>query len=76
MRWLVVEVGWRVLRSPRPEAAGLQAWAEQIAVRRGKRVAVVALARRLAGVLYAMSRDGSIYRGARPHTGEASGAAA
>ena len=62
MRWLLVEAAWRILRSPRPEAAALRAWAEQIAVRRGKRVAVVALARRLAGVLYAMWRDGSTSR--------------
>src|SRR5712691_6439275 len=62
MRWLLVEAAWRVLRSPRPEAAGLKAWAERIAVRRGKRVAVGALARRLAGVLYATWRDGSNYR--------------
>jgi len=76
MRWLLVEAAWRVLRSPRPEAAGLKGWAEQIAVRRGKRVAVVALARRLAGVLYAMWRDGSTYRGAHPHPAEGSAAAA
>jgi transposase len=76
MRWLLVEAGWRVLRSPRPEAAGLKAWAERIAVRRGKRVAVVALARRLAGVLYAMWRDGTMYCGARPHPREGAGAAA
>jgi len=76
MRWLLVEAAWRVLRSPRPEAAGLKAWAERIAVRRGKRVAVVALARRLAGVLYALWRDGTIYRGARPHPREGAGAAA
>ncbi len=37
----------------------LKAWAEQIAARRGKRIAVVALARRLAGILYAMGRDGT-----------------
>ena len=76
MRWLLVEAAWRVLRSPRPEAAGLKAWAERIAVRRGKRVAVVALARRLAGVLYALWRDGSLYRGARPHPRQRPGAAA
>jgi hypothetical protein len=33
-------------------------WAEQIAARRGKMIAVVALARRMAGILYAMMRDG------------------
>jgi hypothetical protein len=76
MRWLLVEAAWRVLRSPRPDAAGLKAWAERIAVRRGRRVAVVALARRLTGVLYALWRDGSLYRGARPHPREGAGAAA
>jgi len=33
-----------------------------IALRRGKKIAVVALARRLAGILYAMMRDGTVYR--------------
>jgi transposase len=61
MRWLLVEAAWRVLRSPRADAAPLRAWAERIALRRGKRIAVVALARRLAGVLYAMWRDGTSY---------------
>lgn len=57
MRWLLVEAAWRLLRSTRPELAGLKAWAVQIAQRRGKRIAVVALARRVAGILYAMWRD-------------------
>jgi hypothetical protein len=39
----------------------LRAWALQIAVRRGNRIAVVALARRLAGILYAMWRDNAPY---------------
>jgi transposase len=62
MRSLLVEAGWRILRSRRSECAHLKAWAEQIAARRGKRVAVVALARRLSGILYAMWRDGTEYR--------------
>jgi hypothetical protein len=41
--------------------AALRAWALAIARRRGKRIAAVALARRLAGVLYAMWRDGVPY---------------
>lgn len=65
MRSLLVEAGWRILRSPQPAAAGLRAWAEQIAQRRGRSVAAVALARRLAGILYAMWRDGQDYQGAR-----------
>ncbi|MGH7603854.1 MAG: IS110 family transposase [Gemmatimonadaceae bacterium] len=62
MRSLLVEAGWRILRSRRPECAALRAWALQIAARRGKRIAVVALARRLSGILFAMWRDGNAYR--------------
>lgn len=57
MRWLLVEAAWRILRSANPGLAALRAWALQIAQRRGKRIATVALARRVAGILYAMWRD-------------------
>jgi transposase len=56
-RWLLVEAGWRLLRSPDPDVAHLKTWAEQIARRRGKRIAAVATARRIAGILFAMWRD-------------------
>lgn len=62
LRYLLVEAAWRVLRSKHAEAAPLRAWAEQIAHRRGRSIAAVALARRLAGILYAMWRDGTDYR--------------
>ena len=68
LRWLLVAAAWGVLRARRADAAELRAWAERVALRRGKRTAVVALARRLAGILYAMWRDGTAYgqrRGAR-----------
>ena len=58
MRYLLVEAAWRVLRTNAPAAAPLRAWAEGIAQRRGRSIAAVALARRLAGILYAMWRDG------------------
>ena len=61
VRWLLVEAAWRILRSRSPETAALRAWTLTIAQRRGKRIAVVALARRLAGILYAMWRDGVPY---------------
>ena len=61
MRWLLVEAAWRILRSKSPETAALRAWTLTIGQRRGKRIAAVALARRLAGVLYAMWRDGVPY---------------
>lgn len=61
VRWLLVEAGWGILRSRSPEVAALRAWGLRIAARRGKRIACVALARRLAGVLFAMWRDGAPY---------------
>jgi transposase len=39
----------------------MSVWAQALAERRGKRLAVVAVARRLAGVLWAMWRDGTVY---------------
>ena len=62
VRWLLVEAGWRILRSTHPAAAPLRAWAERIAARRGRAIAAVALARRLAGILYAMWRDDADYQ--------------
>ena len=40
-------------------------WAEQIAKRRGTYVASVALARKMAGVLFAIWRDGTSYAPSR-----------
>ena len=45
------------MRSNGPEGAALRAWATRIRERRGTKVAIVALARKLAGILYAMWRD-------------------
>jgi transposase len=39
----------------------LKRWAENVEQRRGKKIAVVAVARRLAGILWAMWRDGTSY---------------
>lgn len=58
VRYLLVEAAWRILGSKRDDTRALRAWALNIATRRGKRIATVALARRLAGILYAMWRDG------------------
>jgi transposase len=58
MRWLLVEAAWRVLAGRKnPAAAPLREWAERIAQRRGRSIAAVALARRLAGIVYAVWRD-------------------
>jgi transposase len=61
VRWLLVEAGWRILRSKQPETATLRAWGLNVAARRGRNIAAVAVARRLAGILYAMWRDGVPY---------------
>lgn len=63
-RYLLVEAGWRVLRSSDPELAHLRAWADQVTRRRGKRIAAVAVARRIAGILFAMWRDEADFTGA------------
>ena len=60
LRALLVQAAWIILRQP-ARTDPLQRWALAIAERRGKRIAVVALARRLAGVLWAMWRDGTVY---------------
>jgi transposase len=59
VRGLLVEAAWRIWLSRSSNAEELRRWAERIATRRGRRIAVVALARRLAGILYAMWRDGA-----------------
>jgi transposase len=64
-RWLLIQAAISILRRRPPEAEALHTWALRIAARRGKHVAVVALARRLAGILYALLRDGSVFRASR-----------
>lgn len=61
-RWLLVEAAWGMVRHAHADTADLRAWATRIAARRGRRIAAVALARRLAGILYAMWRDGTDYQ--------------
>jgi transposase len=61
MRWLLIQAAVSILRRRPPEAEALRIWALRIAARRGTHVAVVALARRLAGILYALLRDGSVF---------------
>jgi transposase len=75
-RWLLVEAAWRIRRSKDPALAPLNAWADRIAARRGKRVAIVALARRLAGILYAMWRTNTPYAAGRLRSTPPSTAAA
>jgi transposase len=66
LRWVLVQAAWALhLRCRKPDAIPLQLWAQRIEQRRGRRTAIVALARKLAGILYALWRDGSVYDGGR-----------
>jgi transposase len=58
LRSLLVECAWGILRRANPQTEGLSEWALRIAARRGKRIAAVALARKLAGILFALTRHG------------------
>jgi transposase len=51
---VLVQAAWRIVRVKDPRTAALRTWADAIARRRGKKIAMVALARRLAGMLFAM----------------------
>jgi transposase len=66
LRRLLVQVAISILRLRSPRTEALRRWATSIAIRRGKKVAVVALARRMAGVLFAMMRDRTCYVAAAP----------
>jgi transposase len=59
MRWVLVQACW-VARRWRPNDPMVR-WAQEIEKRRGKRIAIVALARKMAGILFAIWRDGSTY---------------
>jgi transposase len=59
LRSLLVQAAWACWRSKRSGTLG--AWVEHVAARRGRRIAVVGLARRLSRVLYALWRDGTSF---------------
>jgi len=59
LRAMMVQAAWSLMRMTEPDP--LCVWAHAIAERRGKKIAVVALARRLTGILWAMWRDGTHY---------------
>jgi transposase len=63
LRSLLVQAAWACWRSR--GGGTLRLWAEQLAARRGRRIAVVALARRLSRILYAIWRDGTAFEVAR-----------
>ncbi len=60
LRRELVQGAWVVMLRAKNDP--MATWAEKIAARRGKFIAVVALARKLAGILFALWRDGTSYR--------------
>src|SRR5690606_1554356 len=68
VRWTLDKSAWVFLRFNKSDPLTL--WCLEVEKRRGSKIAVTALARRLAGVMYAMWRDGTRYEPSklRPHT--------
>lgn len=59
MRWLLVQAAWSTRRCAPNHP--IVRWATKVAERRGNQIASVALARKLAGILFAIWRDSSKY---------------
>jgi transposase len=59
-RCMLVQAAWHILRAGSKDDP-LHRWGMHLAAKRGKKIASVAVARRLAGVLWAMWRDGTVY---------------
>jgi transposase len=57
LRALLVQASWVIWRGRSAAGAALRTWAHALAARRGRRVAIIGLARRLSRILYAMWRD-------------------
>jgi transposase len=65
---LLVQAAWRGSRSKDPRTESFRTWAPAIARRRGKKVAMVARARRWARTVFAMWRDAADYQPRRLRT--------
>lgn len=59
---LLMQAAWRVWRLSDPRTEHFRTWAQVIPRRRGKKVAMVSLARRLARTLFAMWRNQTEYQ--------------
>jgi len=59
VRWCLVQAAWAARRTRRKDP--IHRWVDALVQRRGVRIAILALARKLAGILYAIWRDGTVY---------------
>lgn len=57
LRSVLANSAWAFLRSNDPRTEPIKAWAERLLTRKERKVVAIALARRLAGILFAMWRD-------------------
>ena len=62
LRRLLVQGAWSVLNSAQGRQDRLSRWALEVMARRGKHKAVIAVANKLARILWAMSRHETVYR--------------
>lgn len=62
VRWTLTQAAWTLVRT-QPDSP-LAKWYQAVAHRRGKKIAISALCRRMSGILYAMWRDQRPYQ---PH---------
>jgi transposase len=63
LRCTLVQAAWAARRCHMTHP--MIAWAIEVEKRRGKRVAIIALARKIVGILYALWRDGTTYQRSR-----------
>jgi len=56
VRWVLIQAAWSAWRWRKSDP--MVRWALEVEKRRGRKVAIVALARKIAGILYAIWRDG------------------
>jgi transposase len=66
LRWLLSQAAWSAMFRAKEDP--MVRWAREVQLRRGVHVAVIALARKMAGILYAMWRDRKDYDPARAAT--------
>lgn len=62
LRHALIQAAWTLRRCSHRRLDPMALWADNIQKRRGKHIATVALARKMAGVLYALWRDGTTYQ--------------
>jgi transposase len=66
VRWALVQAAWSARRWRKSDP--MVRWALEVEQRRGRHVAIVALARKIAGIMFAIWRDGSVYDNKRGAT--------